>query len=198
MATADLLIELFGLLSGVVYLIFEIKQMRALWLVGLLSALVYIYLFFSKGLMASALLQLYYLIVSFYGLYSWSRDKGAIKESDANESKIVYRKVTPLVGLLSGLVSICIFLLLYFVVNRTTDNPQPFADALSTTLAAVATFWLSRSYIAQWLVWVGVNLLTLYICYKTGLILTTILYFIYTFAALYGYFHWRKKGILLT
>ena len=67
-------------------------------------------------------------------------------------------------------------------------------DAAVAVLSAVATWWLGRSYLEQWLLWVAADLLTLAMCLAQGLYMMSVLYLAYTAFAAYGYFYWKRNG----
>jgi nicotinamide riboside transporter PnuC len=64
-------------------------------------------------------------------------------------------------------------------------------------VSAIATFWLSKSYREQWLAWLVVNTFTVTMCLRIGLYPTAVLYFVNAVASIYGYLHWKRKGILI-
>ena len=68
-------IEIFGFLSLIAYLYFSIKQNILLWPLGLIGALVYIYIYFTVKLYADMGLQVYYVFISIYGWFYWSYTK---------------------------------------------------------------------------------------------------------------------------
>ena len=45
------LLEYFGVLTGLLYLFLEIRQHRAMWVVGFLTSLVYVFVFFFSKYM---------------------------------------------------------------------------------------------------------------------------------------------------
>ncbi|MEF9931691.1 MAG: nicotinamide riboside transporter PnuC [Bacteroidales bacterium] len=188
-------IEYFGFLSGLLYLIFEIKQVKLMWLVGVLSAIAYIIVFAESSLFAAMGLQVYYLIISVYGWFEWKRGKKEL-ENESNIS-IFYRNPSKKVIAVSFAAFILIFILLLTILKNLTGDPMPVADAIATSLSIVATYWLSKSYRAQWLIWVVVNIITVGLCLTQSLYVTSILYVIYAVSAVYGYFHWGKRGSLL-
>ncbi|MBN2632195.1 MAG: nicotinamide mononucleotide transporter, partial [Bacteroidales bacterium] len=69
----DNLIEIFGALAGIVYVVLEIRQNLWLWPVGIITSGVYIWVFFSGKLYADMSLQGYYLVISVMGWYWWGR-----------------------------------------------------------------------------------------------------------------------------
>ncbi len=209
--------EIFAFITGIAYLVLEIFQNKYMWLVNLLCAAAYAVVFAQSRLYAAMGLQIYYVLMSIYGFWAWQRDKritpdpvqnsllkdnadsdsletASISDSSAGENGIVYRYPTVkwLVGSLLAF-SLIFTLMLTFLRNMTGD-PMPVADAFSTSLSIVATVWLSRSFIHQWIMWIVVNVVSVGLFLSQGLYLTSVLYMIYALSALYGFFHWKKKG----
>jgi hypothetical protein len=69
-------IEIFGALSGIIYVFLEIRQNIWLWPVGIVTSAVYIVVFFASKFYADMSLQEYYLIMSCIGWYWWLRAQG--------------------------------------------------------------------------------------------------------------------------
>lgn len=182
----DLAIEILGVVSGLLYLFFEIKHSSIMWIVGMVMAAAYIYLFALTGLYASMSYQIYYLGMSVYGLAQWKRDQ---------KNDLVIRKPELVPMLVSGALAISLFLLLTFVLSDYTDDTQPVLDPLVTSLSLLATYWLSRSYLQQWLLWIVVDSISIWMYISGGLYLTAGLYFVYILSAVYGYYYWRKKRL---
>ena len=74
------------------------------------------------------------------------------------------------------------------------ENPMSYLDAAVAVLSAVATWWLVRSYIAQWWLWILADTLSTILCATQGMWWMTALYAAYTLSAVYGYIHWKKNG----
>jgi len=175
----ELLIEIFGTVTGIVYVVLEIYKHRSMWIVGIITSLVYIYVFAQNGFYAMAGLNIYYVGISIYGLWRW---KVAPNICRAGKWTI-----------LSCLLTMAtLFLLLTFVLGRFTDAPLPYADALITSMSIVATWMLSRSYLEQWWVWIFANLFATGVYGWQGLYPTMILFAAYTVAAIIGYRKWEK------
>ena len=153
-------IEYFGFITGLLYLYWEIRQNNLMWVVGILSAMAYIAVFAQSGLYAAMSFQVYYLVVSIYGLYVWHRDKkrGKVSENENDEAcdNLVYRVLDWKMVLASTFASLAIFFLLYIVLEKFTGDPMPAADAVITALSIVATYWLGRLYIHQWILWIEI------------------------------------------
>ena len=85
--------EIFTLVTGVIYIILEIRQKNFMWVVGILTSVAAMWVFFRQGLYASFGLNTYYLVTSVIGLWQWRRDI-------ENVSHLYREKYTRLVRLL--------------------------------------------------------------------------------------------------
>lgn len=147
--------------------------------------------------------QIYYVLVSIYGFILWGKDKveGKNREEekgkDQQESGIYYRRIPVKVLAASLAIYAAATAFMVLVLSRLTQDPMPFADSSITVLSAIATFWLSKSYREQWLVWLGVNIITVVMTLRLQLYPTAVLYIINAAASVYGYIHWKRKGELI-
>lgn len=73
---AENIIEIFGAVTGIAYVILEIKRNIWLWPLGIVTSAVYIYVFGREGFYANMGLQGYYLVISVYGWYIWHGAQG--------------------------------------------------------------------------------------------------------------------------
>ena len=192
----DQLLEYFGVTTGLLYLLLEIKQHRAMWIVGFLTSFFYIFVFFSSKIYADMGLNIYYVIISIYGFWQWTRNKKEKQlENNSQPEEILYRHITlPLfIGISFSILSI--YLLLYYILHYFTDSPIPVGDAFTTAVGIVATWMLARRIIEHWIFWIIVNCVSVYLYYLRGLYPTMFLYLCYALLAGVGLYTWKKKGI---
>ncbi len=202
--------EIFTLVTGVIYIILEIRQKNLMWVVGVLTSAAAMWVFFRQGLYASFGLNTYYLITSFVGIWQWRKYKGRLaektvggasadgldRESGAEADVIHLNRLKPLtVGLLAFILPVGTYLL--GVLMEYMENPMSYLDSLVTVLSAVATWWLVKSYPQQWLLWIVADGLSMVLCAVQGLWWMTALYGAYALSAVYGYRHWMRKGTYL-
>ncbi len=191
----NILTELLGTLSGLLYVYLEIVQKRFMWVVGALSAFVYILIFGAKGLYGATLLQIYFLVMSIYGWITWGRENKKTEAEQKSSNSV--RKINGNTLLSSAIFSVCSFVVLFLILKSSGKDPMPAPDALATVLSIVATYWVARRYRENWLLWIAVNGISLYIYISQGLYPTSVLYAIYIFAAVAGYRHWRKFNTIV-
>ncbi|MGM9758664.1 MAG: nicotinamide riboside transporter PnuC [Parabacteroides sp.] len=194
----ELALEYFGVVTGLLYLLLEVKQHRAMWVVGFLTSLVYVFVFFSAKIYADMTLNLYYVGISIYGFWQWSRQwkRGETPVDNPAESSsvILYKHLT--LKLFTGIMGmlITIYAAIYYLLAHYTDSPIPAGDAFTTAVGIVATWMLARRIIEHWIFWVIVNFVSVYLYYLRGLYPTLFLYTCYGVLAGVGYFIWKKKG----
>lgn len=191
--------EIFTLVTGVIYIILEIRQKNFMWVVGIFTSLAAMLVFFRQGLYASFGLNTYYLITAFIGLWQWGRDKKKISAettASSGDDVIHLNRLSMKTVLISAAVSVAGTFALAWVMELL-ENPMSYLDASVAVLSAVATWWLVRSYIEQWWIWILADTLSTILCVTQGMWWMTALYAAYALSAIYGYIHWKKHGVYI-
>lgn len=188
--------QIFTLVTGVIYIILEIRQKNFMWVVGIATSIAAMWVFFRQGLYASFGLNTYYLITSFIGLWQWRRDRIRLVSNGPAEQAddvIHLNRLTPAVIILSAVVAVAGTSALAWLMELV-ENPMSYLDATVTVMSAIATWWLVKSYIQQWWLWIAADLLSTILCATQGMWWMTALYAAYTLSAIIGYNHWKRKG----
>lgn len=190
----NLVIEIFGVVTALIYLFFSIRQKIWLWPFGILTSSFYIMVFFRSRLYADMGLQIYYLIISFYGWYFW-----LFKGPEKGKNSLEISTTTP--KLAKSLFFIT-FLLYWLLVAALMKVPHwlhipgsslIFWDAFTTAASITATWMLARKILEQWLVWIVVDLVSLGLYIYKGLYLTAGLFLVYSLLAVFGFMEWKKS-----
>ena len=181
-------LEITGALVSLLYLRLEYKANIWLWVVGVITPVIYIYLFFVSKFYADMGINIYYLFASAYGVYCWKK-KGA-GESIFRITRLPLRLVWKLFAIFSGLFALIAWILICF-----TDSPVPYGDALTTALSVVAMWMLAQKYAEQWLLWIVVNVVSAGLYLWRDLYPTGILFVIYAVVSAFGYLKWRKMAM---
>jgi len=182
-------VELLGTLFGLIYVWLSIRQSLHTWTAGIITSLLYCWVFFEAKFYAGMGLQGYYLIISIYGLWSWRR--GGENSSEGETLHVSCTKVNLWVKLF--ILNLFLTLLMYYLLSRYTDSPIPFGDAFTTSLSIIATWMLARKKIEQWLIWIFIDLISSGLYLYRGLYPTVFLFMVYTVMAVIGYYEWRKE-----
>ena len=186
-----LLLQIAGVLLGLLYLWLEYRADIRLWIVGLVMPLIHGALYYKSGLYADCSMQAYYVLAGLYGWLVWRRrgrktDAGQTGPEDAVGAK----RTAPALAAVYAAAHIGLYLLL----TRFTDSTVPFWDAGTTALSVVAMWMLSRKLVEQWLVWLVVDLVTVGLYLYKDLPYTAGLYALYSALAVAGYLRWRRQA----
>jgi nicotinamide mononucleotide transporter len=186
------LLEIFGVITGILYVFLEIKQDLRLWPVGIVTSAIYIWVFFVNKLYADAGLQCYYLMVSVLGWYWWANSAHKKVDAGKRNEPLKVTHVDKKTAFYLGIIFLAGYLAMWQLLDRVTDSPVPAADAFITTLSAVATWMLARKIFEHWYLWIVVNFSAAILFFFRGLYPTIILYAVYCVMSFVGLREWKK------
>ena len=193
--------QIFTLVTGVIYIILEIRQKSFMWVVGIATSLAAMWVFFRQGLYASFGLNTYYLITAFIGLWQWGKDRQKLGAGVSKKSKSKKKSIPAIhlnrISWKTVVVSAVIMAAGTYGMAQLMElleNPMSYLDSAVTVMSAVATWWLVRSYIQQWWLWIVADALSAVLCATQGMWLMAVLYGAYSLSAIYGYIHWKRNG----
>ena len=183
-----LILQIVGVVLGLLYLWLEYRANIWLWVVGAIMPCVHCALYYQSGLYADSAMQGYYILAGLYGLIAWLAGHRR-KDNPLRISHTPLRLVVPLVAVYGALHAV-----LYYLLVTLTDSTVPFWDSMTTALSMVAMWLLSRKYVEQWLVWLVVDAITVGLYIYKGIPLTACLYGFYTALAVVGFLRWRREA----
>jgi len=214
---ADNIVEIFGAVTGIAYVVLEIRRNILLWPLGIITSAVYMYVFGRTGFYANMGLQGYYLVISVYGWYAWRMSKAGTSPEPREATGIVepgdptltlppenidgtlkdsgtdVRRLERTAALWCVLAAAVLWGVLWFLLDRATDSPVPVWDGLIASLSAVATWMLTKKYLEQWYVWIVANAIAVVVYIYSGLYPTAVLFFVYFVMAIIGVVKWKQE-----
>jgi nicotinamide mononucleotide transporter len=181
------LLEYAGLAFGVIYVILAANNKIICWVFGIISCFaIAIKDFFDYQLYSDGLLQIFYIIMGFVGLYLWRYGN-----DDKTERSITIwnlKKHLPYI--------LTIFILTWgigFGFNHYTDAEFPYLDALTSVMSVYATFLLVYRIWDNWIVWVVADLIYVYLYFAREAYFFSLLMILYSFIAVFGLMKWKKE-----
>ena len=178
-------IEVIGVVAGLGYVVFAIRESAWCWPSGIVSAAAYVWFFHEQRLAGQAALQAILGGVCAYGWWAWSRG--------AAESPLVISKAKPLALLALGVAIAAGTLGVGLLLQRSGESVLPFWDGGLVAASLVAQWMAARKWLENWLVWVGVNVVSVGLFFSQHLMLTTALYLLYLVMAFVGYRAWTRS-----
>jgi len=169
---------------SLLYVFLAAKQNRWCWVFGGLSSLISIGLFIMVRLNAESLLYAFYVLMAVYGWLAWKKTG---KESERiHEMNFAEHLVFIAISLFAAAV-------LYYIFDNYTNAAKPMLDSLTTAFSISTTFLVVKKVLSNWLYWIVIDALSVYLYWSRGLDVYAILMIGYTVMAAYGYVQWRKQ-----
>ena len=203
---SDNYIEVFGAITGIIYVFLEIRQTIWLWPVGIITSAVYIWVFFTSKFYADMSLQVYYLGISCLGWYWWARGSGhreqgtgqgedgeSGRKGEGEKGGLVVTRLKSGTGIILIFVFVVLYSVIWLVLSRLTDSPVPGWDSFITSLSIVATWMLARKIYEHWFLWIVVNTVSAVLFLTRGLYPTVFLYLVYGLMSFAGLIAWKKS-----
>lgn len=188
------LLELGGLIFGLLAVIFLIKENILTWICGIIYVLISFVVFWQAKLYGDFLLHIFFLVLNIYGWYYWVKGRDG-KEEELQVTKLENSEPTLHIALsILGIVAFG-FLLKYApsLIDGMEPAALPFWDS-TTSILSVTGMWLTaKKKIDNWYYWFVVDILATGIYYYKGMFFYSLLYFIYIAFAVMGYLAWRKS-----
>lgn len=161
------------------------KRRPLAWPVGLVSVVLYGWVFIDARLYSDALLQGIYVILLFYGWWRW------MQHLDAGGKVEVAHLHWRLAVLHIGIGVVTALWLGYSMANWT-NAALPWLDASLTAFSLVAQWWQAKRHIAAWGLWIVVDCIYIGEYLYKGLTITSLLYAGFIALAIYGLIAWRR------
>jgi nicotinamide mononucleotide transporter len=151
---------------------------------GIVGVAIYAIVFFHAKLYSDTLLQLFFLIVQFYGLWQWRR-------SQADAGEIVVERLTARARL-EWLAGIVVAIAGWgWLMHHFTDAAFPWWDASVAMISIAAQILMSVRKIENWWLWITANILSIGLYAAKALWITTGLYVLLLGIAILGLARWR-------
>jgi nicotinamide mononucleotide transporter len=180
--------EMLAVLLSVVYLLLAIKQNLWCWVAAFISTFIYSILFFDASLLMDSALNIFYLIMAVYGWYSWKYTKGINHHENLDINSYGLLKNIKIIITLT-----LISLILGFYMANYTRADFAYLDTFTTVFAVFATYMLTKKVLENWLYWIVIDAVSIYIYINKGFYLTAVLFVLYTILAFIAYNNWKKE-----
>ncbi|MEX0812382.1 MAG: nicotinamide riboside transporter PnuC [Chitinophagales bacterium] len=179
-ANKNLILEIIAVLSGAAYTILISYGSLWCWLFAIISSIAFIYLCFSKRLLAETGLHTFYLAMGFYGFYSWDTAEGGFAPISLGwEYNFIIIIAAGGLSIISG-----------HLLKRHSKAALPYLDAFTTIFSIIATFMMVGMVLENWIYWIVIDALSIYLYSKRGLYLSALLYLAYIGLAINGLINW--------
>lgn len=157
------------------------RQVRFNYVLGVISTSLLVITFFQAGLYGSMAVNIYLIPTVIYGWFMWGKD--------SNPRPVMH--VKPRNAVFYLLATIITWLGAWGVITYFGGNMVAL-DGWLLVGTVLAQFLLDRKKIETWIIWVLVNVVSVYVYFNSGLYLLAGQFLLFLANAVYAYFQWRK------
>jgi nicotinamide mononucleotide transporter len=176
--------EAIAVALGVAYVFLAAKENVLCWPAALVSTAIFSWLFWDVSLLMESALNIYYLAMAIYGWWSWT-------STSQHRSQQIHSW-----SLKKHAVCICLILILALtsglLLSHYTQAALPFLDSITTWAAVITTYMVAQKILENWLYWVVIDAISIYLYIDRELYLTAMLFAAYVVIAIYGWHSWKK------
>jgi nicotinamide mononucleotide transporter len=179
-------VELAGFLITALGIWLTTKRLLICWPVVLLADFLYLVVFYQARLFSDALLQVFFVIFTLYGWWHWWR--GVRQEGEVRVVSL------PLMPMLLAVGAGALGSVILGALAVRLHAALPHLDAALTSYSLVASWWGARKHIANWWLWIIVDLIYIGEYIYKDLWLTAVLYAVLVGLAVIGLRDWRRAA----
>jgi nicotinamide mononucleotide transporter len=179
-----------GVVTTVVGIWLTTRRNLICWPVVLISDVLYLIVFYRVRLYSDALLQIFFLAFTLYGWWYWWR--GVREDGEVRVIRL------PLLSLIVGLAAGAVGSALLGSLMERVGAALPRLDAALMSYSLVASWWQTRKHIANWWLWIAVDLVYIGEYLYKGLRPTAALYAGLVALAVLGLRDWRRAAATQT
>jgi nicotinamide mononucleotide transporter len=187
-------VELIATAFGLLAVYWASKANIWTWSASIINVSALFILLYQFQLYADMLLQIYFLIVTFYGWYYWQKPKEEQRITNVNRKEIIIYSIIFVVGTF-GIGRFMSQIHLQFPTYFPEAAAFPYGDAFTTTGSIIAMILLSRKQLENWLVWIVVDIVSIVLYYQKGIMFLAAEFVIFMVICMFGYYNWRKEKI---
>ena len=179
-------LEIAGTVTTVLGIWLTTRRLLICWPVVLAADFLYLAVFFRARLFSDALLQVFFVAFTLYGWWHWWR--GVRTDGEVRVVPLYLR------GWLAGLAAGALGSVLLGWLMVRIGAALPHLDAALTSFSLVASWWGARKHIANWWLWIVVDVVYVGEYLYKDLRPTALLYLLLVALAALGVRDWRRAA----
>tara|TARA_Y100000739_G_C20571760_1_gene448136 strand:+ start:54 stop:617 length:564 start_codon:yes stop_codon:yes gene_type:complete len=177
-------LESLAVIFSLIYVVLAARENIWCWAAAVVSVSLYIFICFEAKLYAETGLQIFYLIMAVIGYFLWKKSPNK-KQLDIKELSIGNHALILFVGIVFTLI-------LGYVLTIYTQAKLPLLDSFTTVFSIIATFMVIKKIIENWLYFIAIDIISIYLYNSRDLQQTAMLFILYTVIAIIGYYNWLR------
>jgi nicotinamide mononucleotide transporter len=181
-------LEIASVAFALAYLVLAVRQNIVCWAAALISTLLSLALFYDARLYPETALQVFYAVMAVYGWWQW-RHGG--RPSGTAAAELPISVWPPRYHALAVAGTLVAALALGTALSRT-NAAFPYLDSFTSVGAVITTYMVAKKILENWVYWLVIDGITLYIYWQRSLYLYAALFVVYLVLVVVGFYRWRR------
>jgi nicotinamide mononucleotide transporter len=185
--TYEILLEVIAIFFGLLSVWYAKKDNIWVFPTGIINTAIYVYLLWKWSLLGDMMINFYYVIMSIYGWYNWTRKKDNVVQFKISRMNSYEKKVSVVIFVLT----IGFVVAVYTFFDKFTHWTS-YVDTMVTGIFFVGMWLMARRKIENWILWIVGDIISIPMYFVKGYSFTSIQYLIFTIIAIFGYLEWKR------
>lgn len=185
--TYEIVLEITAIVFGLLSVWFAKKNKIWVFPTGIINTAIYVYLLWKWSLLGDMMINFYYVVMSIYGWYHWTRKKDNVVENPISRMTLAEKKWSLIIFVLTILFVVAVYTFFGKFTHWTSS-----VDTLVTGIFFVGMWLMARRKIENWILWIIGDIISIPMYFVKGYSFTSIQYLIFTIIAFYGYLEWKR------
>ena len=178
-------LETLAVFLGIGYLLLAMRESSLCWYCAFLSTALYVWIFGDVSLYMESALNVYYMAMAIYGWLQWQR--GGADKSGVNIIRWTARQ-----HILGVAIILAASVTSGYLLSSNTAAKLPYLDSFTTWGSVFTTIMVAQKVLENWLYWIVINSVSIYLYIDRGLDQTAAMFFLYLVLATIGFLTWKK------
>ncbi len=185
--TLDIVLELIAAVFTIASVWYSKKNNVLVFPTGMICTAIFVYLLLKWGLLGDMMINAYYFIMSIYGWWIWTKKIDETHVTPISRTNKREKQVSCVIFLAA-----VVFVWGVYTVFDKFNNWTAYVDTLTTGIFFVGMWLMAKRKIENWIYWIIGDIITVPLYFYKGLTFSSILYFILTIIAIFGFLEWKK------
>ena len=185
--THEIVLEITAIIFGLFSVWYAKKDSIWVFPTGIINTAIYTYLLWKWSLLGDMMINFYYVLMSVYGWYHWTRKKEDVIEFPISKITIYEKKVSIVL-----FVGTMVFVIAVYTFFDKFTHWTSLVDTIVTGIFFVGMWLMARRKIENWILWIAGDVISIPMYFVKGYSFTSIQYLIFTIIAIFGYLEWKK------
>lgn len=185
--TYEIVLELTAVFFGLLSVWFAKKDNIWVFPTGIINTAIYVYLLWKWSLLGDMMINFYFLVMSIYGWYHWTRRKDGVIEFPVARMDGYEKKMSAVIFVLTLLFVVAVYTFFDKFTHWTS-----YVDTIVTGFLFVGMWLMARRKIENWIFLIIGDIISIPMYFAKGYTFTSVLFLFLTIVAIFGYLEWKR------